>query len=420
VCSAKQAVFIGYFIQNKSICNNISGGGGSGEIVYLPNYKLTAGKYDIQIGGKLISPLITGNIQIVNGITIPFINDNTSNCCIFMYNGSITFTTSVICDIFMIGGGGGGGYNHGGGGGAGAYYNGTQTLSAGTYKITVGDGGKGGKSTTIGSTNGENTSISLNGSNILIVNGGGYGGGDDGGKNNLSIILGGNGGCGGGGGSYNSTTVNNTMRAGGSALNTNTNGTGFAGGSGMDNYNGSALNGGGGGGIGGSGTNGTATQGGTGGSGLLINITGKNLPFGAGGGGGAWRGVGDIPGIAGNINIYTIGGEGYGGDGASGTGSGGGGGNEGGGRGGNGGSGIVIIKYRIDTNTSNLNNIININNSNALLNTNKLTSITRSNLDLLSAKGGGDGELLLYLNKDTLNLNLNQDANIIFIKVTII
>ena len=418
--SIQEIFLFGNFLQNNNIYNNISGGGGSGEITYIPNYKLTSGTYNIQVGGKLINSLLPNFVSANNAIIAPVITDNTSNYCMFLGNGSITFTTPVICDIFMIGGGGGGGFNHGGGGGAGAYYRGTQTLTAGTYNITVGEGGKGGISSTNGASNGGNTTISINGSNILIVNGGGSGGGENGNGNNQLIRLGGNGGCGGGAGSWNGNTGTVATISGGSAINTGTNGTGFGGGTGIENFNGGSLSGGGGGGIGGAGTNGTGTQGGTGGSGLLINITGENLPFGAGGGGGTWIDVGDISGITGSIGAYIIAGNTktasgtFSGDGVSGTGSGGGGGTNGYGKGGNGGSGIVIMRYRIDTNTSNLNNIITLNNSNALLNTNKLSSITRSNLDLFAAKGGGDGELLLYLNKDTPNLKLNQDATIIF------
>ena len=111
-------------------------------------------------------------------------------------------------------------------------------------------------------------------------------------------------------------------------INTGTNGTGFGGGTGIENFNGGSLSGGGGGGIGGAGTNGTGSQGGTGGSGLLINITGENLPFGAGGGGGTWIDVGDISGITGSIGAYIIAGNTktasgtFSGDGVSGTGAG--------------------------------------------------------------------------------------------------
>jgi len=416
-----QEIFLfGYFFQNNNIYNNLSGGGGNGEILYLTNYKLTAGNYDIQVGGKVLKPLIEEDILIVNGIVKQVVNNNTSNYCMFMQSGSITFKSSVVCEIFMIGGGGGGGYNHGGGGGAGAYYRGTQTLTAGTYNITIGDGGRGGTSATVTSISGDNTSISINNSNILIVKGGGYGGGDDGATNNLAIILGGNGGCGGGGGSWNSITSHNTMRIGGYTCNIGTNGSGFAGGSGYDFHNGNILSGAGGGGIGSVGNDGNATGGGNGGSGLLIDITGENLPFGAGGGGGGWLGVGDSNGITGSAGGITIAGitntasGTRSGDGASGTGSGGGGGTQGGGLGGKGGSGIVIIKYKNDTNISNLNYIINSNNSNALNITNKVSKISKNNIDIITAKGGGNGELNIYLNKDTPELKLNENAIISF------
>ena len=224
----------------------------------------------------------------------------------FLQTGTSTFelNQSAVCDILVVAGGGGGGnsvpYVCGGGGGAGGfqYFTG-QSLSAGSYTVTVGDGGA---IQTIGNN-------SQFGSLIASI-GGGAG----------SSGSGGNGGSGGGGG---------------------TNSGGGTGTVGQGNSGGVSSNNGGGG--GGAGAAGTTTSGGIG---LQNNITGTSIYYAGGGGGGYYGGSTTLPG--------GLGGGGLGGAanatnntaGISNTG-GGGGGNGNAQAGTRGGSGIVIVRYPV-------------------------------------------------------------------------
>ncbi|HEY9702624.1 MAG TPA: hypothetical protein V6C58_09270 [Allocoleopsis sp.] len=121
---------------------------------------------------------------------------------------TITFTQNTTCDIFMMGGGGGGAYDRGGGGGSGAciVYLG-YTFSAGTYTISVGDGGAGSTAFGVAGTNGSDTKITISGTDLFNAKGGGGGAGTE--TNNA-----GSGGCGGGASS-------GTNFLGGSAVATN-------------------------------------------------------------------------------------------------------------------------------------------------------------------------------------------------------
>ena len=104
--------------------------------------------------------------------TYDFDNDNGS------YN--ITFNNDVICDILVIAGGGGGGHSAGGGGGAGGLIFQTNVeITEGTYNVFVGKGGG-------PNTNGGDSSF-----NSISATGGGKG-------SNMSSTAG-NGGSGGGG-----------------------------------------------------------------------------------------------------------------------------------------------------------------------------------------------------------------------------
>ena len=116
----------------------------------------------------------------------------------FVNVGTGTFTTygTHTIDIIVVGGGGGGGAWGAGGGGGGSIYERTNySISAGTYNITVGDGGA---SHATGSPGG----VGTNGSNskFVVSSGGnaenfiGFGGGGGGNATN----GGANGGCGGG------------------------------------------------------------------------------------------------------------------------------------------------------------------------------------------------------------------------------
>ena len=227
--------------------------------------------------------------------------------------GSTTFTltnpTSLSVQVLVLAGGGGGGRWQGGGGGAGGVVTATQTLTAGSYTVIIGDGGAG--DTGSGASNGNNSSF-----NGLTGIGGGYGGAYP------SPAAGAAGGC-GGGGAYN----------GGGG----TGSQGFAGGNGSGSSGGAA----GGGGMGSAGQSTTGSSGsGAGGNGLTYTVAstsyliaggggaGQSAPGGTGGGGGGGNDSSPQNGYAGTINT----GGGGGGAGRSGA-------------GGAGGSGIVIIAY---------------------------------------------------------------------------
>ena len=242
--------------------------------------------------------------------------DNTVDTYIpntFTNVGTFTWTapsnvTSV--EYLIVGGGGGGGaaYDTGsaGGGGGGLVLTGTISVTPGTsYSIVIGAGGNGGDATTDGTYRQEYN-------------------GEDGSSSSFSTII-----ALGGGGGYRSRITNGSAGLGGSASNVNVAPTG---GNGGDNRTVSLTGGGGGGGnlsAGGS-SNSTPNFSRTGGAGLISNISGSNVTYGAGGIGGpyhqSYKGL--------NASNNT----GNGGQGASSvsfdykT-------------GGNGGSGIVILKY---------------------------------------------------------------------------
>ena len=235
-----------------------------------------------------------------------------------------TFSQNTICDILIVGGGGGGGMNAGAGGGAGGLlFLENLTVTAGSYSISVGRGGNGGTSSTVGTIAGSGYNSTF--STYIAIGGGA--GVNSGGAN------GSNGGS--GGGAANDGTGN---RTGG----TGTTGQGFKGGNGTIS-GGATRTGGGGGGAGGEGqASVSSTQAGNGGVGRNMSAYfgttyGASGWFAGGGGGGVHSGTGGTGGTGGGGGENT--------EGVNGTGGGG-----GAGRSPNvgkkGGSGIVIIRYR--------------------------------------------------------------------------
>jgi predicted DNA-binding protein YlxM (UPF0122 family) len=229
--------------------------------------------------------------------------------------GTTTFTLtssgSITAQVLVLGGGGGGGSWQGGGGGAGgAVFNGSFTITSGTYNVIVGDGGAGDASTGSGYSTGGfiGGNSSFNG---LVGQGGGGGG------TYVGPSAGTSGGC-GGGSAYISAGAAGTQ--------------GFAGGSSLGEA-------GGGGGMGSVGQNGGPGTGGNGFTYTLANTAylvaggggaGQNSAGGTGGGGGGGNDGNPKNGYPGTTN----------------KGGGGGGGGRGG-YGGKGGSGIVIIAYTV-------------------------------------------------------------------------
>lgn len=257
------------------------------------------------------------------------------------------FPESIAVDLLVVGGGGGGGSttptnSAGGGGGAGEFYEGVNIFLPiqKEITITVGSGGAAG-------SDGNASSISVNGITLSAAGGGG------GASDNAAPVNRFNGGSGGGGGSKgaassNGETSETTLFTFPAMIvkvlthlssflqpvfvNTAENpliGYNNNGGNGFQN-NSANNTGGGGGGAGGAGGNGSSGVRGTAGSGIVSSITGASVTYAAGGRGGITNY--GLNGVAGTANTGN-GGEGVGSSLTSFT-------------GGSGGSGIVVIAYR--------------------------------------------------------------------------
>ena len=280
--------------------------------------------------GKILTPFAYGGMKYgpINGYYIH----------VFKTVGTSYFTVCVnnlVCDILVVAGGGGGGADRAAGGGAGGlYYYSNQNLTMGTYTVIVGGGGFGSLNltTTTNATNGANSSFG----SLPAAVGGGAGG---------QYSNGSNGGSGGGGESLTDNVTNGT---GGTAVV----GQGFKGGGSY--ISGSNKHSGGGGGAGGQGIDASSAGGGNGGIGLAYTISGI-LTYYAGGGGGSrafdtgTSGTSGIGGLGGGGSAGLVAAQnGY--SAVPNTGGGGGGGaNISQGAGGNGGSGIVIVRYPVNS-----------------------------------------------------------------------
>ena len=281
------------------------------------------------VAGMIRFNTTVGKLELYNGTVWSFIGGvsatggavtNVGGYTIHTFTSSGTFTVvsgGEVEYLVVAGGGGGGSSWEGGGGGAGGLMNGTLSINNGSYTITVGEGGVGGRGSGTSNsrvpTNGSNSSFSG-----FVALGGGVGG------QNTPEQYPTSGGS-GGGGTHTRVTPGNAIGS---------DQFGNAGGLGIE----STLVGAGGGGAGAVGQGPTVSKGGDGGVGLEY--------FGSyyAGGGGGGRRAGSPHGVGGN------GGGGNGGtagaSAASNTGGGGGGGAGGTNAiGGNGGSGIVIIRY---------------------------------------------------------------------------
>jgi hypothetical protein len=248
----------------------------------------------------------------------------------FTSTGNFVTAGTLPIEYVIIAGGGAGGHRHAGGGGAGGAFNGTMTLTAGTYTATIGAGGAKriiADQTDVIGPNGDNSSF-----NGQIAIGGGGGGAN--GQN------GADGGSGGGDGERTNTSV-----GGSGTANQGSNG----GGTPTGNYGG----GGGGGGKGGAGSNGPGN--GTGGAASNIwsvwataTSSGVSGYYAGGGGAGGYQLSGySAPGGGGGAGAGG-GDDRSGVDATANTGSGGGGGGQTAGPlAGSGGSGIILIRYAV-------------------------------------------------------------------------
>ena len=280
----------------------------------------------------------------------------------FLTDGTLVFPSTTQVRALIVGGGGGGGMDMGGGGGAGGFIDTTFILPAGSYNITVGQGGTGAPAAgTFGQPAGHQYSIpALNGGNssigsLLAAIGGGAGGTSY--WTSTPGAAGSNGGSGGGCSGYNAPN--------GSGAGLGTAGQGNRGGHGAGSHR--SGGGGGAGSQGGGGPNGGSYNA-NGGAGLQSDILGTTYYFAGGGGGSGYSTIGGNGGIGGGgggavgtttggagLNNGSPGGGGNtnsqtnkpGGNAGANTGGGGGGGSHfnSNNKGGEGGSGIVVIRY---------------------------------------------------------------------------
>ena len=273
------------------------------------------------------------------------VNDNDTLYRVHVFKSSGEFLVAdagsvAEVEYLIVAGGGGGGGVIGGGGGAGGFLAGTTTVTAQTYPVIVGAGGLGGFS--------YNSSVQLGfsgtGSSALGQTAVGGGGGGALGGNDVRY----NGSVGGSGGG--ASGLNNLGAAG-------TEGQGFSGGA-AAGAGSSGNNGGGGGGASSKGIDAiNALSGGRGGVGKESDITGTLYWYAGGGGGGSRtsNGPGGIGGSGGGGNGGTTDTSKTSTDGIVNTGGGGGGGGHNGSTagavrsGGNGGSGIVVIRYPLQS-----------------------------------------------------------------------
>jgi hypothetical protein len=405
---------------------NTGGGGGGGGYASTNGFGARGGSGIIIIRYLVPNIQITGTGNLIKNV----VNDFNYSYMSFITNGTLTLKQSLLCDILAVGGGGSGGYLIGGGGGGGAVvYIKNALIQSGTYNITVGNGGPQHSSDVIINNKGGSTTF-----NGIIAEGGG-GGARYGGRPTENAASGGSGGGTGSESGYLPPLAGETGT--GSSLG------GFIGtiyqnkgGMGLSRFN--CLACGGGGGAGEKGQYGNFNdngKGGKGGDGIMINIIGSNLYWGAGGGGSQYNssdnvlrggsgGLGGGGGGCSSVGLFGYGGLGglniggngaspVGGAGAPNTGSGGGGGGwYNGAAGGAGGSGILIIRFfKLNNNIAFKNYITmssyNIFNScNIISNYNTNTSIY-SDIGYLNIELSGTGNtsniIFDNINNKTIN-----------------
>ena len=270
--------------------------------LYAVAWRATNGAGASQIGDAGSFRTLSGPYLVpgadATGATITQVGQDS----IYTYSNSAaagTFTVDApgYARVLLAGGGGAGGWSHGGGGGGGGVIEEDLVwLEAGTYTVTVGEGGTPSTANTARGGTGGDTVLSFGGVELWRAFGGGGGGSW---YDNSTTTTGGNGGS-GGGGSYR-----NAQKAG-KALDP---AQGHDGAPGLSyNNNWDWFSPGGGGGAGGPGVPALEdhTVPGAGGPGRASDISGSLQQYGAGGGaGGPYR----------NRALGGVGGDGIGGHG---------------------------------------------------------------------------------------------------------
>ena len=241
----------------------------------------------------------------------------------FAADGTFTMPCVGKVEVLLVGGGGGGGANVGsyggaGGGGGGVIHTNT-VLTAGEYRISVGDGG------VVGASGGLTSAFGL------MAYGGGFGASSSEGSNPTDVVGTSGGGGASGGGSTHTRYGPSEAMPGGGAIYAAKGNRGNAGGAASH-----VFGPGGGGGADETGETVSGTTPGRGGSGYVCDVSGGAVSY--GGGGAGYR-----------SNVMLSGGAGGGGAcNGNGTGEPGTDGLGGGGCGGyRGGSGVVIVRYRL-------------------------------------------------------------------------
>jgi hypothetical protein len=274
--------------------NGIAGNGGSGIVIIRYNTLIPLTSQNSIISTPLITPNI---IELPGAITWTI---GTNKYFIFNYTidnsgiGQSKYTINIpsgglTCDILLVGGGGGGGGTAGSGGGGDVIEINNLILQSGIYTINVGRGGIGGNTNATLGTNGINSSFSGSGIYVLAEGGGGgwalWTATNAGNLPTLSYfthpITGVStptcGGVGGTGGDYNKnnakSVANSPSGSGGTSDNPVVGGAG--GGAAPSTL--------------GNGGNSTTTAGGSGGKGITSSITGTLIEYGGGGGAGSWN-----------------------------------------------------------------------------------------------------------------------------------
>lgn len=320
------------------------------------------------VAAALVFPASYGGVQATGGT---FTIDGSYAVHTFTNSGTFTVTQGGgRISLLVVGGGGGGGSGRCGGGGGGAggvVYTQEVEVAAGDYAVTVGAGGAGAQAAIQGKrpkAESGGASSFIGGGVSITANGGGRGGTGGNEETDAAKSKGVAGGSGGGAGGY-------WVNDGGTITVPSVSGMvgqGNAGGSSTCTawHNCVAGGGGGAGAAGGDGV--PATTYGNGGIGIACSISGEEKWYAGGGGGGGSRntGAGSVgPGGGGAGARVTLVNGTYGsdvivadGDNATPNTGGGGGGASGyvnvspSGKGGDGGSGIVIVRYFIDTNNT--------------------------------------------------------------------
>lgn len=280
--------------------------------------------------------------------------DGTYRIHTFTSSGTFTTAFNAGVELLVVGGGGGGAGTFAGGGGAGGVVHDPSgaTMTSGSYTITVGQGGLGGLGwQNINGMRG-NTGTDSTAFGLTAKGGGGGGAFDYTYSNANSQQQAQQGGCGGGGASVQGN-MTDSARLGAASNQGNFSGAtsyGTSGGNGQSAAQLSQYHAGGGGGASQAGVNATSSAG-AGGAGQAISISGSSVTYAGGGGGsnqGGTAGAGGAGGGGAATNNTTAAQGGT-------NGLGGGGGAAGysgptnARMGGTGGSGVVIIKYNLNS-----------------------------------------------------------------------